>query len=312
MRWITAKVPKFDRAAIEAKLEDAGRAWPEQLNEALYSKLTDSAEIAHLTAKYGNAFPVGYREQYEARQSVHDIFQMEQALASGVMARDLYRPNTDQPYQLRLKLFRPETPVVLSDILPILENMGIRVIAESPFEIKPTDAKPVWIHDFQMEVPEAKGKEAINVEAINDDFEETLLRVWNGDAENDNLNRLSLTAAMTWRDIVILRAYVRYMRQGKTAFSKTYLEKALTDFPHIARQIVDLFHARLNPKAKKRNGDEILASIETAMNAVTSLDQDRILRTVTTMVESTLRTKFLPIGRRRSAEILPVPQTGQR
>jgi glutamate dehydrogenase len=283
---------QFDRIAIEARLQEAGRAWPEQLSEALYSKLSNDSEIAHLTAKYGNAFPVAYREQYEVRQCVHDIFQIEQTLETRVMGRDLYRPNTDQGHQLRLKLFRTGEPVILSDIMPILENMGLRVIAEKPFEIKPENEQGIFIHDFQMEVTELKGKNALDVKAIHENFEETLIRIWNGEAENDNLNRLAITAAMPWRDIVILRAYIRYMRQGKTAFSKTYLEKALTDFPHISKMIAALFHARLDPAAKKRNGDAIAADIETAMNAVTSLDQDRILRTVTKMVEASLRTNF--------------------
>lgn len=289
--------PKFDREAIELKLQDAGRAWAEKLSEAFNAKLDDDEKIAGLVARYGNAFPSSYRETYEARQCVHDIFQIEKALESNDLERDLYRPGTDAGHQLRLKLFRPGAPVVLSDILPILENMGLRVIAELPFAVTPDDsAQTVWIHDFQMDLPEAAGKTAIDINAINRNVEELVLQLWHGDVENDNLNRLAITAAMPWRDIVVLRAYVRYMRQGKTAFSKTYLEKALTDHPKIAELLVDLFHARLDPALAKKDGakdsERMTATIETALNTVTSLDQDRILRAITTMITGTLRTNI--------------------
>ncbi len=290
------QVPKFDRHEIELKLQEAGRAWVEQINSALYTKLDDETEIARLTAKYGNAFPVAYREAYEAKQCIHDIFQIENALATNNLARDLYRPSGDEGHELRLKLFRPGQPVVLSDILPVLENIGLRVIAELPYEVKPVGSPSVWIHDFQMEVPETKGKTPIPVEDINETFEEALIRIWHGEVENDSLNRLLVTAAMNWRDITILRTYVRYMRQGKTTFTTQYIEKALTDYPGIARLLADLFHARLDPKVKRDKAEEqadmMLEDIETAMNAVTSLDQDRILRALTAMVKATLRTNF--------------------
>lgn len=288
--------PEFDRAAIEAQLQEAGRAWPEQIHSALSTKIDDESEVARLTAEYGHAFPMSYREQYEAKQCVHDIIQIEHARNTNDLARDLYRPGGDEGHQLRLKVFKPGSPIVLSDILPILENVGLRVIAELPFEIRPMGGEAVWIHDFQMEVPDAKGKEPIPVVAINENFEEALLRIWHGEIENDSLNRLLVSATMNWRDILILRTYVRYMRQGKSAYSIQYIEKALTDYPQIARMIAELFHARLDPHANRKKADvraeTLLADIELALNAVSALDQDRILRAITQMVESTLRTNF--------------------
>jgi glutamate dehydrogenase len=293
---LKGSVPKFDRAAIEAQLQEAGRAWVEQINSALYTKLDDETEIATLTARYGNAFPMSYRESYEAKQCIHDIFQIERALADDELARDLYRPHGDEGHQLRLKVFRPGEPVILSDIMPILENMGLRVLSELPFEIKPAGLKSVWIHDFQMEVPEAKGKTPIPVEEISKTFEEALLRLRRGEVENDSLNRLLITAGMSWRDISILRAYVRYMRQGKTTYTTQYIEKALTDHSGIARMIAGLFHARLDPHTNRKKSDEqadqILIDIEAALNDVASLDQDRILRALTAIVKATLRTNF--------------------
>lgn len=289
-------VPKFDREALEASLQDAGRAWPEQIEEAFRNKMDNDAEIARLSAEYGNAFPVAYRDMYGAKQCVHDIFQVENVKLTNDLARDLYRPSGKDGHQLHLKLFRPGQPVVLSDVLPILENMGLRVISEIPFEIKPANGDTVWIHDFELEVPEAKGKDPINVNDINVDFEDSFIRIWHGRSENDSLNRLTLSAAMTWQDILVLRSYVRYMRQGQSAYSIPYIEKALTDYPAIARMIVNLFHVRLDPAySRKKSAPQaeiILADIEDALNSVTALDQDRILRSMVNMVESTLRTNF--------------------
>ena len=314
---------KFDRAAIEAQLQEAGRAWPEQIAEAFQGKVDSDAEIARLTAAYGHAFPTAYRDAYGAKQCVHDIFQVENALTTKDLARDLYRPGGRDGHQLNLKLFRPGQPVVLSDILPILENMGMRVIAEMPFEVVPENSQSVWIHDFTLEVPEARGKATIDVDAISDAFEDALIHIWHGNVENDSLNRLTLTAGMTWRDILILRAYVRYMRQGQSAYSIPYIEKALTDFPAIAKMISALFVARLDPAANRKKVDQqaeiLLADIEDALNAVTALDQDRILRSIVGMVEATLRTNFfqrLPSGEDKpclsmkmdSGKIVDLPQ----
>lgn len=290
------RVPTIDRPALEVLLQDAGRAWSEKIAESLREKTDQDSDIARLCAEYGNAFPVSYRDRYGPRQCVHDIFAVEKALSENDIARELYRPGGAPGHVLHLKVFCPDHPVVLSDILPILENMGMRVVSEMPFEVRPQSGRSVWIHDFALEVPEAKGGTPIPVTKINDAFEDALLQVWHGRVENDSLNRLTLTSGLSWREVLVLRTYVRYMRQAQSTYSVPYIEKALTDFPAIARNISALFHARLDPALSRGNADKqaaaILRTIENDLNAVSSLDQDRILRAMVGMVEATLRTNF--------------------
>ena len=294
------KKPTFDRLAIEHELQEAGRSWAERLNVAFAEKLHEDAEIAHLTEKYGRAFPSAYRETYIPKSCVHDVFKIEEALSTGILARDLYRSHGLPDNELRLKLYRADKPVILSDILPMLENMGLRVIAELPFEVRPhgTDTA-IWIHDFQMETTGT----AMAIDKINTPFEEALIRIWNRETEDDSLNRLVVSAAMNWREVTILRTYVRYMRQAGVTYSNRFLERALTDYPVIARLLVDLFMAHLNP-AQNKNGqkdgdatlDKINKAIEKELNAVKSLDQDKILRSFATMINATLRTNFFQKG----------------
>ena len=144
-----------------------------------------------------------------------------------------------------------------------------------------------------METRQDLSKEQIK--AIKPEFESCLERTWSGEIENDSLNRLVLLSAMTWRDVVILRTYVRYLRQTAVPFSLPYMEQALTDYPVVAKLLAALFHAHFDP-AQQAKGKALvpglLAAIEDALNDVAALDQDRVLRHVTALIEATLRTNF--------------------
>ncbi len=287
--------PNVDPRVIEQKLEEAGRVWAERLRVALEeAEEVENSEVAALTRKYGTAFPVSYHEQYLAKQSVHDIVKIEQVLNTQKIALDLYRPADCEPQHLRLKVFSADQPVTLSDILPVLENMGLRVLAELPFEIHPSKVKQtIWIHDFQMECAGTSACPLIHdVKAV---FEEALDKVWAGEMDNDGLNKLVLSAKLPWRDIMLLRAYVRYMPQIRVPYSRAYIEDALTAQPMIAGAIIKLFKGLHDPSLNGQN--EIYAAgaaveIDHLLDKVDSLDQDRILRFIASLVDATLRTNF--------------------
>lgn len=195
---------------------------------------------------------------------------------------------------MRLKFYNPGAPVPLSDILPILENMGLRSISELPFEIKPAHIdRSVWIHDFMLEAEDDKSFKGVF--HIKNVFEKALTKIWDGSMENDGLNRLVVGAQMDWRDITILRAYIRYMQQMRIPFSCPYIENALSKNPHIAQEIVHLFKALFDP-ANGKKAQTLAAATNTkitkALEAVESLDQDRILRWMSGLVNVTLRTNF--------------------
>src|ERR671914_1807223 len=168
--------------------------------------------------------------------------------------------------------------------------MGVEVVDERPHEVKPAGSPPVWIYDFGL-VHEADDE--LQTGEVKEIFQDAFVRAWRGTVENDGFNRLVLRARLTWREISILRAYCKYLRQTGTTFSQDYMEDALVNNQHIARLIVDLFEARLDPSRRDRAESERLEEeIEEALEAVVSLDEDRILRSFLNITLATLRTNY--------------------
>ncbi|MBL4805569.1 MAG: NAD-glutamate dehydrogenase, partial [Alphaproteobacteria bacterium] len=285
---------KFDTDRIEQRLQEAGQTWQELLSQALSETYDDQTHVTSLAQKYGSAFPVGYTSRYRAKQAIFDIKKTEEAYESGKLQLDLYRPEEVDLRQVRVKVYNPERPLNLSDVMPILENLGLRAISELPFEIKPAGAEhSVWIHDFLLETPAIA--DVIAIRDVKKNFERGFSKIWAGEMENDGLNRLILSANMNWHEITILRTYVRYLRQIRYPFSRAYVEKALNENAKISRLIVDLFKSFHDPA----NGDDAQSmaagcavAIDHELEAVDSLDQDRILRMFTRLVEGTLRTNY--------------------
>lgn len=286
--------PKFDEKALERKLQDIGRLWRERLADALLAHFRDDdTQIRHFLNKYGEAFPFNYRDTYLPKQAVYDIGKLEEVAVTGQIALDLYRSKDCADNQLRLKMYNRDNPVPLSDVLPVLENMGLRVSAEWPFEVRPGGNGPVWIHDFIMTMENDVATE--DIDAFKPLFEDALTKIWYGDVENDGLNRLVVAAGMSWREIMILRACVRYLRQTNMPFSTPYIERALTNNRAIARHIVALFTALFDPKGGQDNEKKaktIAKTIETALGAVASLDEDRIIRSTVNLVQAIQRTNY--------------------
>lgn len=295
--WNADSSRKINLAQIESRLQEAGKSWASKLSDALMIKLCDEDAVAEKVLKYGDAFSESYQEMYQARQSVHDIQKIEEALKFSRLEVDLYRPYNAGGKEVSLKIFSAANPVALSDVLPILENMGLRVVAEYPFEVRPKgEVESIWIQDFLAEVsgiisatPDKK-----SIQAICSEFEACMKGIWSGQVENDSLNKLLLLSAMSWRDIVILRSCVRYLRQTKIPFSLPYMELALTENPSISSLLVQLFHARFNPylASKKSQADKIKEEILDALQSVISIDQDRVLRALLGMMDAMLRTNF--------------------
>ncbi|MAE50376.1 MAG: glutamate dehydrogenase [Micavibrio sp.] len=300
-----SKPPKYNTAEIEQHLQEAGQTWPELLSAAVMTTTTDSDEVNRLTLRYGEAFPVSYTSRYRAKQAVFDIDKIENVICSEQMDLDLYRPEDISSKQLRLKIYNPNKPVTLSDVMPILDNMGLRAIAELPFEVRPGNQdEAIWIHDFLLETPSME--DCVDINGVKENFEQAFCRIWYNKMENDSLNRLTLSANLNWHEITILRTYVRYLKQIRFPFSRQYTEKALTDHPKISKMIIALFEAFLNPK----NGDnsesmaaECADAIDRELGAVDSLDQDRILRMITSLIEATMRTNYYQRNKDGSAKL---------
>ena len=297
--------PSYDIADLERRLHVVSRTWVDDLHDALLESLGEE-HGTRLFQRYGEAFRADYRQSYSARVAVLDVEKMERIEETGI-EMTLYRRLEAEEGRLRFKLFRlGRRPVSLSNALPMLENMGLKVEDEHPSKIKRVGAERVWLHDFGM--LHAEGPD-FDPDRIDETFREAFARIWSGEVENDGFNRLVLRAGMGWRDIVVLRAYCKYLRQAGITFSEAYMQDALAANPGIAAMLVELFHVRLDPDRQReephpkdtaiRKCDATLAvmtRIEAALDAVANLDEDRILRSYIGVIRATLRTNCYQLG----------------
>ncbi len=282
-------VPEVDVAQLEARLVEAGRSWSDDLRDALVEEYGEERGLSFFR-RYGNAFPVAYTEQFAAPAALADIRRIEAVLDGAHLELNLYRSLEGERGEVRFKLYKQGRSVPLSGAMPLLEEMGFRVEAEVPYEVQLADGPPVWVQDFAMTHRIGQREPP---PGIRESFREAFLAVWDGAMENDGFNELVVTANLDWRRVVILRAYAKYLRQTGAAFSQDYIEEALNQNPEIARLLVELFEARFDPAQADDRGEReaaLRAQIEDGLNAVESLDQDRIVRRMTNLIEATLRT----------------------
>ena len=285
-------VPDYDRADIEAKLARAMRAWRDDLRVALVAERGEDAGL-ELLKVYGDAFPSAYRESIPASHAVADIAKVEAARASKTLGLNLYRPIAAADDMVRFKIYNAGDAVPLSDVLPMLENMGFKVIDEQPYRVELTgDADSVWIHDFGMQ---ARAGANVHLDALKPLFEAAFARLWAGDMEDDGFNKLILLAGLGWRDVTVVRAVAKYLRQAGMPFSQSYMETTFASNPAFARLLADLFAARFDPKDRQHaESCEVALKVayEEALDKVASLDEDRILCRFLNAVLSMLRTNF--------------------
>jgi glutamate dehydrogenase len=285
------EVPDYDVDNIEERLVEATRSWTDNLYDALIEHFGEERGT-ELFRKYREAFAPGYRDGFLARTAVADISKIEELESEDDIAMSLYHPLEEPENFLGFKLFRLGEQTLLSGILPLLEDMGVEVVDERPHKIEPAGSPSVWIYDFGL-LHEAQGE--LQTGEVREIFQDAFARAWRGDVENDGFNRLVLRARLTWREITTLRAYCKYLRQTQTTFSQNYMEDTLSANPHIARLLVELFQARFDPGRRESAQEEterLKGEIEEALDAVESLDEDRILRNFLSVTLATVRTNY--------------------
>src|SRR4051794_5436629 len=282
--------PDYDVDALEAELVEATRSWDDDLDEALVEELGEGIGTT-LYRRYRDGFPAAYRDDLLARSAVADVQRIEALEGEDALDLSLYRPLEAAPGILRCKLYRRGERVSLSDVLPMFESLGLVVTDERPYRVTPTDSPPVWLYDFGLQ---ARGP--VDADAIRERFHEGFARVWRGEAEQDGFNGLIIAAGLDWREVTMLRAVARYLRQAGIPFSDRYMEDTLLAHPGVARSLVELFKARFDPRVERGGASRIAEEIEAAIDAVDSLDQDRILRGFLSVVGAMLRTNYWLAG----------------
>jgi glutamate dehydrogenase len=282
-------LPRIDEREVETLLVAATRSWADDLEGALLEEHGEERGGA-LFRRYGDAFPPAYRADWVPRSAIGDIEQIEALAQPDDLAIRLYRPLEAPLGALRAKVFRSGVQLALSEVLPLFEDMGVEVADERPYEITPRDRESVWVYDFGLTY---RGEEDLETDRVRDTFQDAFVRVWRGEAESDGYNRLVLLAGLTWHETTVLRAIGRFLRQAGTTFSDRYVEQALATNHRVARLIMDLFLARFDPGRRQAGeAERLVEQIERAIDAVESLDQDRILRNFLDVVQAMLRTNF--------------------
>ncbi len=275
---------RVDIAELQNAVAALTRDWSQELRQALVQEC-DEAEGRRLIERYLDALPASYRESRSERAAVADILDMEALSAQRTLTMRLYRGPEDPQDMFFLRVFHLGEPLPLSDLIPVLEHLGVRAIGENPYRItRATDT--VSIHDFEL----AAGH-PVDIAAVGARFEDAFVQIWQRAADDDSFNRLVLLAGLNWREVTMLRAYAEYMKQTRFGLGREFISDTLCKYPAIARRLVRLFLDRFDPDTDDDSSISRAAIIE-ALDGVGLLNEDRILRRVLELIEATQRTNY--------------------
>ena len=270
-----------------------GPTWNEKLQKKLIQQFGNKKGLA-LSKKYANAFPPVYTSDCPVEVAVSDIDYMELLNADEPLAVCLHLTTPPTEYPLHLRLFQWQKPIPLSDILPMLENMGLRTYNENPYNITLPNNQRIYISDFAV----VYNKANIDIANINALFQDAFIHIYSGLAENDGFNQLLLGASLSWREIMILRTFAKYLRQIGFRFSQAYIENTLVNQAEITKDLISLFLLLHDPskQAKSKNqAKQLEQAILTALESVSSLDEDRIIRRMLDLIKAVMRTNYFQL-----------------
>jgi glutamate dehydrogenase len=320
----------YDVVDLEAKIARIVRNWQDDLREILIARHGEERGIK-LASRYGKALPAGYIEKVLPQNAAADV-ELAAALADVDDIRlNLYRSSRRED-ALHFKVFRLGGDITLSEVIPLLENLGVSVLTENLYEIQ-GGGNAITIQDILVR----PGRLSFDLDKVREPFQDAFERVWRGDAENDGFNKLVLGAQLDWRQVSILRGYCKYLLQTGVPFSQAYMEQTLVSYPDIAGLLVELFEAKFDPHrldggaaavehARKRlryemealipaaslsadpglidaliasrdqdretQTETVVTTIKALLERVASIDEDRILRSFTAVIRATLRTNY--------------------
>ncbi|PCI39096.1 MAG: NAD-glutamate dehydrogenase [Thiotrichales bacterium] len=280
----------LDIEKIEMKLTLVAREWSDDFKDSLTDAYGEHNGTV-LFKKYQYTLSESYKESFAARTAANDIAKIEEVLKTNKLSMSFYKLLEEPKDRIRFKLFRKDTPIPLTSVLPILENLGLTIIEERPYRIKFADKTKVWISDFGMKVEGCVG----NPIDLSNTFQDAFSNVWYGYAENDEFNRLIMKAGLSWREIVILRMYVKYLMQLGLLSRQSSVALTLSENPKISCALINLFVNRFSPELngkrrelQKNSEKEILKLLD----QVSNLEQDRAIRCILNLMKATVRTNY--------------------
>ena len=286
-----------DLGTLTKALRGTIRTWEDRLVVAVVGGGDEDLDTAGALSRYADAFDEAYKETYEVEDAVADLRLLDQLRGPDDLALKMTPSTPDQVGDWRLKLYVTGGAVTLSRALPVLQTLGAEVLDERPFEARRGDGEPSRIYDFGLSFPQ----EAIAKGAADDELRtrmsEAFIASWSGRAEVDGFNQLVLAAGLTWREVAVLRSYSHYLRQIGTPYTERYVEQVLAAYPEVTADLAGLFATQFDPDrfagdpdARAAEAARIAERITAALDAVSSLDADRILRTLLSTITATVRT----------------------
>jgi len=294
------KTPVVEVATLEGGISAIAATWVDKLKAAL-TATTDGMRARMLTNRYARAFAGGYTEIFSAEQAVADIATVERLTPARPVTISVHRSEEHDPKHLGLKVFSDAAPLSLSYRVPVIENHGLRVVDERTYQIVPGNRpEPIWLHDMTIETSDGQPIEI--TPELSHRLEASIMAVVTDRAESDGYNALILRTALGWREVSTIRALSRYLHQIRAPFTQDYMWETLRKNAAITANLVALFQTRLDPRLaltdRERSAREaaLLAEIEEQLKSVASLDEDRILRRFTNLVQSAIRTNLWQVG----------------
>ncbi|KAA1194055.1 NAD-glutamate dehydrogenase [Pseudohalioglobus sediminis] len=284
----------YDDKELEDLVVQASLDWEDRLRNRLIEEFGEEHGNQY-AVQLGGGFPAGYRDDFDPRMAVVDIKKFLRLVNGERLAMSLYRPLENGEDTLRLRLYNKGASLPLSDVLPILENLGLRVVSERPYGVQAQSGESYWVQEFTMLYGLADN---VDLEEVKEEFEDAFARIWFGEAESDSFNRLLIGTRLNWREIALLRAYARYLLQLNFPYSVDYIAETMAQHLHITALIVEQFLTRFSPVF---DGDEdwraerelaVEERILTSLEEVENLGQDRIIRQYVKLVKATQRTNF--------------------
>lgn len=291
-------VSEENRIRIQALLSEAARTWTDRLVAAAADRPLEHADVEY----YAGAFSEAYKQSVDPKDAIDHI-----AIIKALQDDSVKLVFTDRgEHGAQLTWFMGGRTASLSQLLPMLQSMGVVVLEERPFTVERPDGLPVWIYQFKVSMHPTIELDATAAErdATAQRFADAVTAIWQGRVEVDRFNELVMRARLTWQQVVLLRAYAKYLRQVGFPYSQSYIESVLNEHPSTARSLVALFEALFDPRPSSpstgRDAQAAAAAVAADIDALMSLDTDRILRAFASLVQATLRTNYF-VTREESA-----------
>ncbi|MEC4765249.1 NAD-glutamate dehydrogenase [Mycobacterium sherrisii] len=293
-------VSEANRTRIQALVSEAARTWSDRLVAAAPTGTVTHADAEH----YAAAFSEAYKSAITPEDAIGQIAIIKELTDDSV--KMVFSDDGDGLAQLNW--FLGGHSASLSQLLPMLQSMGVVVLEERPFTVARPDGLPVWIYQFRISThPSVRLAEAAaERDAMAERFADAVTAIWHGRVEIDRFNELVMRAGLTWQQVVLLRVYAKYLRQANFPYSQSYIESVLNEHPSTARSLVLLFEALFDPNTSNsptgRDAQAAAAAVAADIDALVSLDTDRILRAFASLVQATLRTNYF-VTREGSARV---------